>query len=139
VGDLWIRPYQRDEDRPEFGICPRKLDGQGGEDETEVAPVFKVSGAEEGGTESSLCERPLRDCLSNGALPRSSETVQPVNRGFVKVACPELDLVQDGTAGPLETSVAVAMAVLCLSSATKIVEGSRFGCRRKRVRNPSLR
>jgi hypothetical protein len=114
------------------------LDGQGWEDETEVAPVFEISGAEEGGTESPLCEQPLRDRLSNGALSRSSESIQPVNRSFVKVACPEFDLVQDGTAGPLETTVAVAMAVLGLSSAAKIVEGTRFGCRRKRVRDPSL-
>jgi hypothetical protein len=114
VDDSWIRLDQLYEDRSIFGVFPCELDSQGGEDEVEVAPVLEVSRAEEGGTEPSVCERPLRDGLRDGGLPRSSEPIQPVDRGLVKVARPEFDLVQNGPASSLETTITVAMSILGL-------------------------
>ena len=105
----------------------------------EVAPVLEISGAEEGSPEPSICKHPLRDRLSDGALPRACESIQPVYRGPVGVACPEFHLVQDSPAGPLETMITIAMSVLGLLSTAEIVDDSRFGCRRNRVRHPPMK
>jgi hypothetical protein len=35
--------YQWDEDRSELGVLERELDGEGGEDEVEVATILEVS------------------------------------------------------------------------------------------------
>ena len=48
--DSWIRLDQLDELRSKLGVPPSELDGQGWEDGLEAAPVFEISGAEEGGT-----------------------------------------------------------------------------------------
>ena len=100
----------------------------------EVAPVLEISGAEEGSTELSVREHPLGDCLSDGGFPRSGESIEPVDRRFVEVTCPTFDLVQDVSTSPLETTTTVAVSVLGLLSVAGIVEDTRFGCRRNRVR-----
>ena len=100
----------------------------------EVAPVLEISGAEEGGTELSVREHPLGDRLSDGGLPRSSKSIEPIDRRFVEVARPKFDLVQDGPAGPLETTIAVSVSVLGLFGVAGIIENTRFGCRKNRVR-----
>ena len=99
-----------------------------------VAPVLEISGAEEGSTELSVREHPLGDRLSDGSLPCTSESIEPVDRGFVEVACPKLDLVQDGPASPLETTITVAVSVLGLFGVAGVVEDTRFGCRKNLVR-----
>ena len=93
MGNLRIGPGQRDEDGPKFGVCACELDGEGGEDELEVAPVLKVSGTEERSAEPSVRERPFGDCLCDRGLSRSGQPVQPVDRGFVGVPCPEFNSV----------------------------------------------
>ena len=100
----------------------------------EVAPVLEISGAEEGSTELSVREHPLGDCLSDGGLPCSSESIEPVDRRFVEVACPKFDLVQDGPASPLEATITVAVSVLGLFGVAGVVEDTRFGCRKNLVR-----
>ena len=75
MGDFWVRLHQRDEDRSKLGISPCELSSNGGENELEVPPVLEVSRTEEGSAKSSVCERPLRDCLSDGALPRPCEAI----------------------------------------------------------------
>ena len=47
---------------------------------------------------------------------------------------PELDLVQNGTAGSLEATVTAAMSILGLLRIAKIVESNRFSCNGYRVR-----
>ena len=101
MDNFWIRLHERDEDRSEFGVPPCELDGQGGEYEVEVAPVLKVSRAEERGPEASVCECPLGDRLRDGALPRSGESVQPVDGWLLEVPCPVPNLVQNGSTSSL--------------------------------------
>jgi len=96
----------------------------------EVAPVFEVSRAEERGSELSIREHPLGDGLGDGGLPRSGQTIQPVDGGLVEVPCPEFDLVQNNSASPPETTFPAAMPVLGLLGAAKIVEDSCFGCQK---------
>ena len=111
------------------------MESEGGKDGLEVTPVLEVSRTEEGSAESSLRKHPLCDRLGNGGLPRSSEPVQPVDRRFVAVVCPSFDLVQNGAAGSLETTVTVAMSIFgLLRIVDDIVEGSRFSCRGYRFR-----
>ena len=43
----WIGLGQRDKERPKIGVPARELDGEGGEDEVEVAQILIISGAEE--------------------------------------------------------------------------------------------
>jgi len=116
-------------DRPKFGVPPCKLDGQGGEDEVEIAPVLEVSGAEEGGPKLSVWENPLRDRLRDGGLPRPCQPVQPINWGLVKVPCPEFDLVQNDSAVSLEATPAVAMPTPSTPRTGDTVEDSRFSYR----------
>ena len=100
----------------------------------EVAPVLEISGAEEGSTELSVREHPLGDRLSDGGLPRTSESIEPVDRRFVEVACPKFDFVQDSPAGPLKATSTVAVSVLCPLGVVGVVEDTRFGCRKDGVR-----
>ena len=93
MGNCGVGLGQRDEGGSEFGVCTCKLDCEGGEDELEVAPVLKVSGAEERSTEPSVRECPFSDCLRDGSLSCPSQPVQPIDRGFVGVACPEFNPV----------------------------------------------
>ena len=62
-----------------------ELDGQGGEDEVEVAPVLEVSRTEERGTELSFYEQPLRDRLRDRALSCPCQSVEPVDGGLAEV------------------------------------------------------
>ena len=129
VDDFWIGLDQLDEDRSKLGVSSGELDSQGWEDGLEGPPVLEVSGAEEGCTQPPIRERPLRDRLCNSALPRPGETVQPVDRGLVEVAGPEFDFVQNCCARSFETTIPVAMSILGLLCAPKIIEDSGLGCR----------
>ena len=130
IDDFGVRLDQPDECQSELGVPPGELYGKGGEDQVEVTPILEVSGAKEGGAELSICERPLRDRLCDSALPRPSEPVQPVNGGFVGVADPGFDLVQNFCARPPETTVAVAVSIACLLCVSYIIEDSCFACKR---------
>ena len=102
------------------------MDGYGREDELEVTLVRKVPRTEEGGAKPSVCEGPLRDRLSNGALPHPCEPVQPIDRGSMKVECPEFDLVQKDPTRSLEATVTVAVSVLGLVGIAKTLEDFRI-------------
>jgi len=108
----------------------------------EVAPVLKVSQAEERGSEPSVCEHPLCDGLSDGALPRSSQSIQPIDGGPLEVLRPVSNLIQNSSAGSLEATFTATMAILGCLCATEIVEDScisywRFAsgvfCQRRRM------
>ena len=95
-----------------------KLNGKGGEDEPEVSPVREISGAEERGPESSVGKQSLCDRVRDGGLSRSGQSIQPVDRGCVEVACPEFDFIQNGGTGFLKTAVAISMPIfniLCIT------------------------
>ena len=94
----------------------------------EVAPVHEVSRAEEGGPKLSAGECPLRNRLGDGTLPRSGQSIQPVDGGFIEIPCPELDLVQDNSTSSLETTFAAAMAIFSGLRTAEIVEDNCFSC-----------
>jgi len=107
----------------------------------EVAPVLEVSRAEERGSEPSICKQPLRDGLGDGALPRSGQPIQPVDRWLIEVSGPVFNIFQDSSAGSLEATFTVAVQILSRLRATELVENSGFsyqkfasdagGCNRK--------
>ena len=76
----------------------------------------------------TICEHPLRDCLRDGALPRSGQPIQPVDRRPIEVPRPEFNLVQDSTAGALQTTFTVAMQVLGSLRTAESIENGRFSC-----------
>ena len=134
MDDIGIRLNQCNECRSKCGVLACKLDGKGGEDELEVAPVLEVSGAEERSSESSVGRQPLCDRLRDSGLSSSSQPVQPVNRGLVEVPRPEFDFAKDGGASFFKTTVAVSMSMLRLLCITETVEDRHFSCEGDRVR-----
>ena len=107
------------------------MDSHGGKDVPEVAPILKVSGTKEGGSQAPVGERPPRDCLRDGALARPSEPIQPVDRGLVEVAGPEFDLVENCGACSSETIAAVSMSVFGFLCRPDVFEDGGFCCKLK--------
>ena len=113
----------------ELGIFARELDRKGGEYGVEAAPIREVSRTE-GGAVLSVCEHSLHNRLRDRALACPGQPVQPVDRRPVEVPCPEFDLVQDGSTGPLQTTITVTVPEFCCLCTAKIVEDCCFGYRR---------
>ena len=128
MDDFWIRPDQLDEGGSKLRVSPGELDCQSREYQVKVAPVSEVSGAKEGGTESPVCECPFGGRLCDGSLSRPSKPIQPVDGGFVKVAGPEFDRVQNCGARSLEATIAVAMLILGLLCTPDTAEDGSFDC-----------
>ena len=126
MGDSRIRPHQWDDARSELGVPARELDSEGGEDEPEVAPIREISRTEERGPELPIREHPLCDRLSDGALPRPSQPIQPVDGRLVEIPGPESDLVQDTPAGSPQTASAIPMPILSGLRTAETIEDSRF-------------
>jgi hypothetical protein len=93
LSDFWLRLDERNKGRSKCWIPPCELDGEGREDESEVASVLEVPGAKERCTKPTVCECPLGDRPCDGAFPRPGESIQPINRGLPEVACPKLDFI----------------------------------------------
>ena len=94
----------------------------------EVAPVQEVPRTKEGGPELSICKHSLRNRLRDRTLPRPGQPVQPVDRRFVKISRPELNLIQDSSAGSLQTTPTVTMPVSGRPRAAEIIEDGCFSC-----------
>ena len=94
----------------------------------EIPPILEIPRAEEGSTELITCKQSLRDRPRDGALPRSSQPIQPVDGELVGVLCPEFYTVQDGPAGSLETTFLLAVSELGPIRTAEIVEGRFFSC-----------
>ena len=76
----------------------------------------------------TIREHPLCDCLSDRALPRSGQPVQPVDRRPAEIFRPQLDLIQDGSPGPLQATFTITVLIFgCLRTA-EIIEGGRLSC-----------
>ena len=132
MDDIRIGPEEFDEGGSKLGVSPGELDRQSREYQPKVPPVLKVSGAEEGGTKSVICECPLGGRLCDRGLARPGEPIQPVDRGFVfiSVANPELDLVQDCRTRSLQAAAAFSMLIPGFFCMSDVVENIRFSCRR---------
>ena len=125
----WVGLDQRDKERSKLGVLARELGSEGGKDEMEVAPILKISRAEEGGSKVSIRERPLRNRLRNSGLPRSGQPAQPVDRGLAEVPRPEIDLVQNSPASPLQTTSTIVMPKVGTFCMAKTLEDCCFVCR----------
>ena len=128
MGDPWVRPDQRDEVRSKVCVFSCELDGEGGEEEVDVTPIFEIS-PEERSAELSICECPFCNGLRNSSLPRSCQPVQPVDGGLSEVPGPEFYLVQNGSAGSLQTTSATAVPELGSLCGAETIEDYRITCR----------
>ena len=70
-------PQDLDQLLPERRIPVGKLEGKRWKDHPEIAAVLEVSRAEEAGSEFSIREGCLGECLGYGRLPGPGEAVQP--------------------------------------------------------------
>ena len=86
--DIRIRLEEGDESRSEIGEFVGQLEGEGGEDEVEVAAVLEVAGTKKGCSELSVRKHPLAGCLGNRGLAGPGESVQPEDRRLVEVFGP---------------------------------------------------
>ena len=98
------------------------MNSQRREYEFNVPPVLEIARAEERGPELTIRKQSLRDRLRDGALPRSGQPIQPVDRGPVEVVCPKFNTIQNGFACASETPFAPAVSVLGPMCATEIIE-----------------
>ena len=113
------------------------MGSHGREDELEVPPVLEVSRTKEGGTKLSLRKCPRCDSLGDRTLSHPCESIQPVDGGLVKVACPAFDLVKNGDTRPFEARLTIPVSILGLFCAVKVIEDSGFSCQRKFVKRVS--
>ena len=130
MDDFWICLDKPDKGRSKLRVPPGELDSQRWEDRPEVTPVVEIPRAEEGGTQTPVRERPLRDRLCDCALARSGEPVQPIDRRLVEVTGPEFDLVQNFCPCSSETTIPIAMSILGLLRISDVIKNSGFDCKR---------
>ena len=98
----------------------------------EVAPILEIPRAEEGSTELSGCEQPLRDRLRNGGLAHPSQPIQPEDVWLGRVPCPGSNFIHDGYTRPLEATSTVSMSMLGSLCTGEIIEDSYLAYRRIR-------
>ena len=120
--NIGIQSKEADEDRsePRKPVC--QLEGDGGEDEAQVAAILEIAGTEERRSEFPVGKHPLADRLCDRGLARPGEPVQPEYRGLVEVVGPRLDLVQHCLPCPFETAASAAMAIPCSLCATAALQ-----------------
>ena len=110
--NIWIRLKEGDESGSEFWEFVSQLEGEGGEDEVQVAAVLEVAGTEERRSELTVSKDPLADCLGDRGLAGPGEPVQPEDGRLIEVFGPCLDLVQHSLSCPSETTAAITMTML---------------------------
>ena len=121
VYDIWIRLEEGNEDGSEFMVLVCQLEGEGREDEVEIAPVLEIARTEEGGSQQPVGEDPFADRLGDRGLASPSQPVQPEDRRLIEVFGPRLDFAQNAFSGPFEATAAAAVAVLCSLCTTALV------------------
>ena len=67
-------------------VC--QLEGEGGEDEVQIAAVLEIAGTEERRSELTVSEDTLADRLGDRRLAGPGEPVQPEDRRLIRVFCP---------------------------------------------------
>ena len=101
-----------------------ELESKGGKYEVEVAAVLEVSRTKKGGSQETISEDTLSECLSDRRLPRPGESIKPEDGGLVEVFSPRLDLGQDSLARASEAASAISMLISGpTSTATTVQHG----------------
>jgi len=84
-----------------------ELEGEGGENGPEIAPVVEISRTEEARSELPICEAHLRKCLGDSRLPSPGEAVEPEHMFILFVIQPALKLEEDVSPGTLHASLPI--------------------------------
>ena len=88
-----------------------ELEGEGGEDDAEVAPVVEITRTKEARSELPVRKARLGKRLCNGGFPGSGEAVEPENAFIFFVVQPTFDLEEDVSPGTLHASLSVTTQV----------------------------
>ena len=104
------------------GVFVCELESKGRKYEVKVAAVFEVSGTKKGGSQETISEYTLSDCLSDRRFPRPGEPVKPEDGGLVEVFSPRLDLGQDSLARAPEAASAISMLISSPTSTAATVQ-----------------
>ena len=113
------------------GVFVGQLESQGGEYEMQVAPVFEIPRAKEGGSQKTFCEHTFSDGLSDGRFPRPSKPVKPEDGRLVEVSGPRFDLVQDSLSRAPEATSAIPMFVCGPTGTAAAVQHRQFDCTKR--------
>ena len=77
LSDAGVRGQDRKQLLSEMRIAVSELEGEGGEDGAEVAPVVEISRTKETRTEPPVCKARFGKRLGNGGFSGSGEAVEP--------------------------------------------------------------
>ena len=88
-----------------------ELEGKGGEDFPEIAPVVEIARTEKGRSELPVREACLRKRLGDSRLVSPGETVEPEHVFFSLVIQPGFKLGEDTSPSPLQASLPVATEI----------------------------
>ena len=99
-----------------------ELEGEGGEDRPEVAPVVEVPRTKETGTQFPVRKTHLCERLSDGRLPCPGETVEPEHSFIPLIFGPLFELQEDFSPRPLHASLSVSTEVSGVSYVIHAVE-----------------
>jgi len=109
--DIRTCPQDRKQLLSKTRIPVGELEGESGEDGSEVAPVVEVSRTEEARPELPVGKAHLRKCLGDGGLAGPGEAVEPEYALVLLIVQPGFELGEDIPPGPFHASLSVSAEV----------------------------
>ena len=128
MDNIWIGLEERDERGPKGRILLCKLERKCGEDELEITAILKTSRAEEGCSQTAICEHPFCNGLRDRGFPCPRKSIKPEDRRLVEIFGPPLDFIQHTLPGSLEAATPVPMPIFGPLRTTAAVQHKQFGC-----------
>ena len=120
--DVRVRLEEGDENGSKCWIFVCQLEGEGGEDEVQVAAVSEIARTKERCPQHAVSEDPLANCLGDRGLSGASQPIQPEDGRLLEVFDPRLDLVQDSLPCTPEAALSISMLVPRPRSAAAVVQ-----------------
>ena len=88
-----------------------KLEGEGGEDGAEVAPVIEIAGTKEACSELPVREARLGESLGDGGFSCSGEAVEPEDSFIFFIIQPAFDVGEDISPSPLHAPSSISAQI----------------------------
>ena len=120
--DVWVRLEEGDEGGSKSWIFVSQLEGEGGEDEVEVAAVSEIARTKERCPQYAVSEDTLANCLGDRGLAGAGQPIQPEDRRLLEVFDPQLHLAQDGLPCTPEAAFALSVLIPRPRSAAAVVQ-----------------
>ena len=122
--DVGVCRQDQKQPLPEQLIAMSELEGEGGEDGAEVAPVIEIARTKKARSELPVREARLGKRLGDGGFPGSGEAVKPEHAFVFVIIQPAFDLEEDISSSPLHASLSIPTQV---SSVGGVIHPSEKG------------